>query len=59
MPYNPNFNETDEPAMAEATGSIPYQADQQRNHGEENRLNTGHDSILDNTPSHAAFGTGL
>ena len=57
MPYNPNFNETEEPAfqveMTGASGTVPS-----RNYFEKQR-NTGHDSILDNTPSHTAFGTGL
>ena len=57
MPYNPNFNETEEPAiqvdMTGASGSVPS-----RNNFDQRR-NTGHDSILDNTPSHTAFGTGL
>ena len=44
MPYNPNFNETDEPFIADGSGSQPYR---------------DHDSILDKTetPTGTALGT--
>lgn len=63
MPYNPNFNETEEPAMTGAGGSMPsaklYYNQQRNTRNNVNNTNVTHDSILDNTPSHTAFGTGL